>query len=99
MFDSWLKVGPVSVAIDATRGGFRSYKSGVFYDPYCSSSALDHAVLAVGYGSEVYNIWENLIGKNKVGQKWLNFWPQTKFLPTKIFKPFVSISMFLFAID
>merc|ERR1712168_331372 len=46
------EVGPVSVAIDATRSGFRNYRSGVFYDPYCSSSALDHAVLAVGYGSE-----------------------------------------------
>merc|ERR1711872_854624 len=31
------QVGPVSVAIDATRAGFRSYRTGVFYDPYCSS--------------------------------------------------------------
>jgi len=46
------EVGPVSVAIDASRSGFRNYRSGVHYDPYCSSQNLDHAVLAVGYGSE-----------------------------------------------
>ena len=30
-----------------------------------------------------------LIGKKEVSRKWLNFWPLIKFLPTKIFKPFV----------
>ena len=29
------EVGPVSVAIDASQDGFRRYKSGVYYDPYC----------------------------------------------------------------
>jgi len=45
-------VGPVSVAIDAGRPGFRNYKSGVFYDWWCSTWRLNHAVLAVGYGTE-----------------------------------------------
>lgn len=44
-------VGPVSVAIDAGRPGFRSYHGGIFYDRRCSTR-VNHAVLAVGYGSE-----------------------------------------------
>merc|ERR1712131_480387 len=43
--------GPVSVCINASSSGFQFYKSGVFNDPYCSSQ-INHAVLAVGYGSE-----------------------------------------------
>jgi len=46
------QVGPVSVAIDAGRPSFRRYRYGVYYDPSCSSSRMNHAVLAVGYGSE-----------------------------------------------
>ncbi|CAF1371257.1 unnamed protein product, partial [Didymodactylos carnosus] len=45
--------GPVSVGIDAAHKTFVFYSSGVYYEPDCGSSeeALDHAVLAVGYGT------------------------------------------------
>jgi hypothetical protein len=34
--------GPVSVAIDASRPTFQLYKSGVYDDPSCNSTKLNH---------------------------------------------------------
>lgn len=47
------KKGPVSVGIDAAHKGLVFYASGVYYEPACGSTLedLDHAVLAVGYGT------------------------------------------------
>ena len=42
---------PVSVAIQASSSTFRYYNSGIITSSNCGTS-LDHAVLAVGYGSE-----------------------------------------------
>ncbi|NXP47882.1 CYSP2 proteinase, partial [Heliornis fulica] len=47
-----LKHGPVAVNIDASHKSFAFYANGVYEEPHCGNemSALDHAVLAVGYG-------------------------------------------------
>jgi len=45
--------GPISVAIDASHKSLSFYSNGVYYEPECRSDmdGLDHAVLAVGYGT------------------------------------------------
>ncbi|KAJ3430396.1 hypothetical protein M0812_23402 [Anaeramoeba flamelloides] len=42
--------GVLSIAIDAAHTSFKFYSSGVYYEPECSSTELDHAVLLSGFG-------------------------------------------------
>jgi len=61
---------PVSVAIEADKEVFQHYTSGVLTDDACGS-ALDHGVLAVGYGVDngvkywkVKNSWGTVFGED-----------------------------------
>jgi len=62
-------VGPVSVAIDASGWTFMFYKTGVYNPPTCSPIQLNHAVLAVGYGTDEEE-GDYYLVKNGWGVKW-----------------------------
>jgi len=61
--------GPVAVAVDASPRDFMRYRSGVMKTDYCSQTAVTHAILAVGYGTDPYegDYW---LVKNSWGTTW-----------------------------
>jgi cathepsin L len=62
-----LENGPVSVAIEADKSVFQSYRSGVITSRKCGKK-LDHGVLAVGYGTEDGE--DYFLVKNSWGASW-----------------------------
>ena len=61
-------IGPVSVGIDAGERSMQFYKKGIYSDPMCMTSRIDHGVLVVGYGTEKgKDYW---IVKNSWGPVW-----------------------------
>ncbi|KAG5669353.1 hypothetical protein PVAND_017241 [Polypedilum vanderplanki] len=57
------EVGPIAISIDASLKTFQLYSEGVYDDPNCSSTAVNHAMLLVGYTPDAW-ILKNWWGKN-----------------------------------
>merc|ERR1712137_1052334 len=70
LVDALASVGPIAIAIDASHMSFQFYDSGVYVERNCGNGDydLDHAVLAVGYGSE--NGADYFLVKNPWGTSW-----------------------------
>ncbi|KAI3388621.1 hypothetical protein SNEBB_010255 [Seison nebaliae] len=68
LVDAVITAGPISTTIDASNLSFQLYDSGIYYEPHCSSTSVNHGALIVGYGSEDYV--DYYIVKNSWGTTW-----------------------------
>ncbi|XP_033213756.1 cathepsin L1-like [Belonocnema kinseyi] len=60
-------IGPIAVSINASPKTFQLYHTGIYDDPACVSSTVNHAMLLVGYSPKYWilkNWWGNTWGEN-----------------------------------
>lgn len=67
--DAIANIGPISVALDTSHESFWYYSSGIYYEPKCNDDNLNHALLAVGYGTDEKGR-DYFILKNSWGDNW-----------------------------
>lgn len=61
-------LGPVSICVDALEWSFIAYTSGIYDEPHCDPTLLNHAIAVVGYGTE--NGIDFWIVRNSWGLGW-----------------------------
>jgi C1A family cysteine protease len=62
---------PISIAVEASQFVFQFYKTGVITDDSCGANgAIDHGVLAVGYGTDLDTQEPYFLVKNSWGPQW-----------------------------
>jgi hypothetical protein len=66
---AFIEMAPTSVGIEADSSAFQLYKSGTFDDASCGNT-IDHAVLAVGYGTDSGTEEAYYTVKNSWGTSW-----------------------------
>ena len=74
-----LNIGPVLVNVEAAKS-FMHYTGGIItktYDKMACGTAVDHAILAVGYGHDA-KVGEYFYVKNSWGATWGDGWGYVK---------------------
>jgi hypothetical protein len=61
---------PVSIAIDASQPVFQQYTGGVITNATACGTTLDHAVVAVGYGTDTTTNVPYFVVRNSWGTSW-----------------------------
>jgi len=63
-------LGPTAVTFDANHDSFRFYQSGVYFEPTCSATTMNHCSLVVGWGNTTGPYPDYWIVKNSWGVGW-----------------------------
>ncbi|KAL8604579.1 hypothetical protein ACOMHN_013359 [Nucella lapillus] len=62
------RIGPISVAVDASQPSFMTYSGGVYYEPSCDATTMTQGLLVVGYGT--YQGQDYWLAKNSWSTDW-----------------------------
>ena len=62
--------GPLVAYVSASSAKFQMYGGGIFESSDSEQTALDHAILIVGYGFDIFRLKKYWIVKNSWGTSW-----------------------------